>query len=485
MLFLFLFAGAGSHYAAAQCSFSKKKMEKIENKYFDLDDNPEAIKYLTEEINKTPDCFWLYFHRGCSYLDIKDYKAAFADFRKAISSGPLTVDPMWNWYKENFLTENGRIEEQLDSAGSRDFRKENYQLSMEAYRFALELHKTKDKKYREYLLNIGDCQLRLQNYEEASLTFLEAFQTETDNPYGAHKAVKFILSQPKILHREKFYLVSSRLNIALNNFQDAVADFNEAKKIDPDLPGLQQLKDEIEIKLAESKKKEEALAEKVKREKSAEMMHIKATNPQLFETLRKAIEENDPDAKVRLFILAKFSYCRRCSYDMPSINKAGLYYSVDRPLITIGSYNDEPVAMFTRQITGAVRWYGSPEIDEDGKQKSMSDSIFWGKFGSSYNIEFSGTNITLTPTEIVIGGDKLETLEPFLTELYLKIKSYDVDCNCDANAFFRKAIPWSTEFTKMTKITIDEVKWDGSITITAHSALNGEQFEFDGKVPIK
>lgn len=391
--------------ASAQCVDDAKKLEKFKKTYRDKGIQ-DGIKFLTDEIAKNPNCFWFYVKRGDLHNYSRDYDLIFADYRKAFETASLTTSPVWDAEKNFYTGDDGKIEINLAEIGGKANKEQNNKVCIDAYSFALELRKKRDKKFGDYLFGHGDCSYNSQNYEAASGDYLQGIELISgENPGGAIRAVNAILGLPKVTNIEKFRLLGCRLKSKNNDSEGAVADCTEALKLDPNLSEARQLLAEAKRNEANKKAEEERqarIAEEKRRQKRAEterqerefIANLKQNKPKRYELLQKAIEQNDTES-IKLLVAG----IRDIYFDNPTENFDGnfpgavLYLRVFSPKLDIGLLENKLSMRISRPADLVL--VPANRNNSDGKEAiSKENKSFDVAMSATYSIFFSGKKIS-------------------------------------------------------------------------------------------
>lgn len=485
ILFVSVFACVCALSVSAQCVDDAKKAEKLK-KTFDAKGVQDGIQFLTDEIGKTPNCFWFYFKRGSLNLISENFDEGFADLRKGLKTVDLTTNSLWETEKKYFTENYEWLQYRLSEVGSKANKKQNNQVCINAFSFALELRKTKDKKYWDYLFGRGDCFFTSGNSEAASADYLQGIEL-MENPADSIRVVNAILKLPKISHIEKFHLLGCRLRSKTSDFEGAIADCDEALKIDPTLSAAKQLLADARKNNANKKVEQEneaRLAEDQRRmEEIAVRLKLKKNDPQLYEILRLAIEDKNAEAISGIMIGTDFTDCLACDYDhVYSTNRMGPFSTqIERPEIGFMLNGKKADVFVVRRIVGEIN--NMNHYDSQGRfLGNSSDTMFSGKYGYGYSTKFSGGTFDLTPTRIKRpNGEDLESLSEYLSRNDATVRSYRNSCECDPRVYLRKAEDWVDELRNITRIEVDRIGWDGEVSVTAYAA-GGKDYKFYGKV---
>ncbi len=164
------------------------------NALMDLGHPREAIKDFDRAIALQPDYGAAYNNRGNAYAALEDYGAAFQSFRKAAALLPSKPAPF------NGLGRT-HAEFERNHAARRDLSR------------AIRL----DQKYAAAYRNRASANFALGNYKAAADDAKQALDLEPERP------------QPELI------LLRAKSHAELNTFREAIADFNTALELDPDL----------------------------------------------------------------------------------------------------------------------------------------------------------------------------------------------------------------------------------------------------------
>lgn len=227
VLFLALLPGAAGRLSA---QVNTDQLIRVGQNALYFEDYMLSIQYFNQAIQAKPYLAKPYFLRSIAKINLEDYTGAEADATKALELNPYLTDA---WEARGVARQNlGRDRE-----------------AVEDYRKALELI----PRNRQILFNMALAQTEIKEYDDARKSFEELlrYYPNFSNAYigrarlnlasGDTVAARADIDRTLEVNRSSLNAYIMRADIAMNsdhNYKAALADMNEAIKLQPRLSGL-------------------------------------------------------------------------------------------------------------------------------------------------------------------------------------------------------------------------------------------------------
>lgn len=227
VLFLALLPGAAGRLSA---QVNTDQLIRVGQNALYFEDYMLSIQYFNQAIQAKPYLAKPYFLRSIAKINLEDYTGAEADATKALELNPYLTDA---WEARGVARQNlGRDRE-----------------AVEDYRKALELI----PRNRQILFNMALAQTEIKEYDDAHKSFEELlrYYPNFSNAYigrarlnlasGDTVAARADIDRTLEVNRSSLNAYIMRADIAMNsdhNYKAALADMNEAIKLQPRLSGL-------------------------------------------------------------------------------------------------------------------------------------------------------------------------------------------------------------------------------------------------------
>lgn len=229
-LILSLLACALSIPFTAQAQVNADQVIRVGQNALYFEDYLLSIQYFNQAIQAKPYLAKPYFLRSVAKINLEDFAGAEADASKALELNPFLTDA---WEARGVARQNlGRDRDAIDD-----------------YRHALELL----PRNRQIMFNMAIAQQQTKSYEEADSTYAELLRYYPNFANGYLGRARLRLEQADTvaassdidkaleLNRNSLNAYVMRADIAINSngdYSSALADMNEAVKLQPRLAGL-------------------------------------------------------------------------------------------------------------------------------------------------------------------------------------------------------------------------------------------------------
>ena len=220
--------GFGSNRATAQIN-TEQVMRVGQNALY-FEDYLLSIQYFNQVIQAKPYLAKPYFLRSVAKINLEDYAGAEADASKALELNPFLTDA---WEARGVARQNlGKDRDAIDD-----------------YKHALELI----PRNRQIMFNLAIAQQQTKDYDDADSTYRELlrYYPNFDNGYLGRARLKLAqtdtaaasadIAKALELNRRSLNAYIMKADIAINShrdFESALADMNEAIKLQPRFAGL-------------------------------------------------------------------------------------------------------------------------------------------------------------------------------------------------------------------------------------------------------